>query len=126
MLAADVARERDARRAAEEPEFHAGSRELRVRRRDREIALRDELAAGGECETVHARDHGLRYAGEAYHETRAARESIFHERRRRVRAHFLQIVAGAERFAGAGDDDDAHAFIASDVVERFLKRIEQR
>ena len=123
LLAADAPRERDARRAAEESEFHSGGRELRVRRCDREVALRHQLAARGESETVHARDHGLRYARDAQHELGAARKSVFGERViTGLRAHFLQVVTRAERLAGAGDHDHAHLRVAADVVNCHTQR----
>ena len=41
---------------------------------------------------------------------------------RRLGAHLLQVVAGAERLALGGDDDDARAVVAGDGVELGLQR----
>ena len=56
-LAREVARQRHARRRAEQAEVDAADREARVARGHRQVAHRHQLAAGRGGDALHARDH---------------------------------------------------------------------
>ena len=45
---------------------------------------------------------------------------------RRLGAHLLQVVPGAERLAGGGEHDDARRFVGRDRVELRLQRRQHR
>ncbi len=65
---------RHARRRAEQPDVDAADGEARVARGDRQVAHRDQLAAGGGGDAVHARDHRHRQAlDRQHHAARTAR-----------------------------------------------------
>ena len=98
-LRADVARQRDARRRAEEAEVDAAHREARAVGGDGEVAGGDELAAGRGGDALDARDHRHRQALDRQHHARALREQRLVVGLRRLGAHLLQVVAGAERLA---------------------------
>ena len=55
------------------------------------------------------------------HQFAALPEQRLHEALVVIGAHFLEVVAGAEGLAGAGDDDDAHGFAGGDVVQFGLQ-----
>ena len=66
---------------------------------------------------MHAGDDRLRHAGDGQHQLAALPEQRLHEFLAVIGAHFLEVVAGTEGLAGAGDDDDAHGFAGGDGVE---------
>src|SRR5690606_6198950 len=107
-LARHVARQRDRRRRAEQPQVHARDREARALGGDGEVAGGDQLAAGGGGDAVHARDDRLRHALDRRHQPRALREQRAVIVVRGLRAHLAQVVPGAERLARGPEDDDAH------------------
>ncbi len=104
--------------AQEQPDIDARHREAGVVRRHGEVAHRHQLAARGGGDAVHARDHGLRQLGELHHELPAQAEQALLEVERVVAAHLLEVVAGAEGLALAGDDHHAHRLVARDLVDR--------
>lgn len=58
------------------------------------------------------------------HHVTAAPENIRDEGAVGMGAHFLQVMAGAEGLAGAGDDHHSHAGVAGDGVERGLQFVQ--
>ena len=107
-LRAEVARQRDARRRAEQAEVDAAHREARALGRNREVAHRHQLAAGrGRDARARARSPAPAAAARQHH-ARCMREQALVLGQRRRGAHLLQVVAGAEGLAGAGEHDDAH------------------
>ena len=89
------------------PTLTPGSAKRRVVRGHREVAHRHELAAGGRRDAVDARDHRLRQPRQLLHHPAAGVEELALPVGVRMRAHLLQVVAGAEARAVAGEDDDA-------------------
>jgi hypothetical protein len=75
--------------------------------------MRHQLAAGGGREAVHHGDHRLRQRTSfciiALHDEEAPRP-----RPANMSAHLLQVVAGAEGAAGAGDHHHAHRFVGGE------------
>src|SRR6266851_10055802 len=124
-LAAEVARDRDRGRRTEEAEVDSRGGEARVVGGDREVALRDQLAAGGGRDAVDRGDDGLGQGDELLHH-RAARDEERLDLRLGMRAHLLQVMAGAESAARAGDDDDTNRFVRGDRVELAMQRLEER
>ena len=124
-LARDVAADADGRRGAEDADVDAGQREGRVVGGDGEVAHRDELAAGGRRDAVDARDDGLGEAREREHQAAAVlEEASLPGGVAGVRAHLLEVVAGAEAAALRGEDDDAGVGIGGDLVHARLERRE--
>ena len=89
--------------------------------RHREVAGREELAAGRGGEPVDPRDDRLRKADDAQHHAAATLEQGLLERLVPVGVHLLQIVPRAERPAGAGQDHDPYRRVLRDPVERILE-----
>ena len=107
LLAAKIARQGHARRHAEQPDADSRGREAGVRRGDREIRIGDHLATGRRGDPVDPRNHRLRDTLHRRHHASAFGEQMLVIILVGIAAHFLQVMAGTEGFALAGDDDDA-------------------
>jgi len=75
---------------------------------------------------VHPGNDRLRHAGEGEHHLGALLEQPLHVGLAVIGAHFLQVMAGAERLAGTGQHHHAHRLIGGDGVEFLLQRAQQR
>jgi len=73
--------------------------ELRRLRGHRQVALRDELAAGRGRRALHARDDRLRQRGDRLHHPAALREQLLDLRLLLQRADFLQVVPRTKAFS---------------------------
>ena len=110
-LRGDVARQGHARRRAEQPEVDAADGELRVGRGDCQVAHRHQLAARRGGDAVHARNHRHRQALDRQHHAACSGRTACVVVQRRLRAHLLQVVAGAERLAGGGQHDGSRRLV---------------
>ena len=126
MLACEVASDAHARRGAENAALDPGQRELGGLARHREVAHRHELAARGDRDALHARDHRLRQAHEREHRLAAPLEKRLLPRLVGMRAHLAQVVTGTEVLASAGEHDHARRRVLGEPVELGLQRREHR
>ena len=106
MLAAHVARHRDAGRGAEQPVPHSGRRETAVVACDRQVTRGDELTSGGCRDAVRRSDHRHGHRLHGCHEPVANCEQLPLLVERLVE-HLLQVVAGRERAPRTFEDDGA-------------------
>src|SRR6185503_1214026 len=95
--------------------------ELRRLRGHSQVALRDELAAGGSRCALHPGEHRLRQRGDGLHHAAALREELDDLRLLLERADFLEIVAGAEPLARGGEDHDANLLFTRDAFQGGLE-----
>ena len=111
--------------AGHDPELHLAERELRVRRRDRDVAAGDEPAAAAERMPLHARDDRRRAAVDRVeHRAQPQRVGdVLLVRQLDRRAHPLDVGAGRERRAVAREHDRARI---ADVGERLGQLGDQR
>ncbi len=126
VLASEIARDADSRRGAENPALDPRQRELGCIARHGQIAHGHELAAGGDRDALHARDHGLRQAHEREHHLAALLEKRLLPGLAGVRAHLAQVVPGAEVLARARKDDHASRRVLREAIELGLQREEHR
>ena len=126
LLAGHVAAERHARGRAEEAVVDAVDRDPGLGARHREVAGREELAAGRRRETVHPRHHRLGKAHDAEHHPAAPREQRLLERLIPVGVHLLQVVPRAERTPRSGQDHHADGRIGGDPVQRGRQGADHR
>ena len=119
-LAADRARQRDHRRAAEEPDADARRGERRLGRGDGEIAGGDELTARRGRDPRHLRDHGLRDRGDPRHEVDARVE--YRAIRARRRAPPARAGRGRRRTRGPRRAGSRPARRAARPAPRTLRR----
>jgi hypothetical protein len=83
--------------------------------------LRHKLAARRGGGAVHARDHGLRQHWNGLHHPAALPEERFDLGQLLEAADFLEVVPGAEPFAGTGQNDDPGALIVLQRIEGVLE-----
>jgi hypothetical protein len=88
-------------------------------------ASRDQLTTRRRGDAVDARDHGYGQAREAQHHSTALFEEPLVVLERRLRAHLLEIMPGAERLAGRGENHDAQRGVLAKLIELPLQRAEQ-
>ena len=96
------------------PMLTPGVAKLAVARGDREIAARDELAAGRRRDALHRGDHRLRQGDDLLHHGAAGVHDLLEIGAAAVgiaapAGQLLEVVAGAERRAVGGEHDGAHA-----------------
>ena len=70
-------------------------------------------------------DHRLGHAGEGDHHAAAFLEQGLVAALIRRLAHLLKVVTGGEGTAVGGQDQQTHAIVLGDRVERVLQRVEQ-
>ena len=121
-LFADLARQKDGDDRGEEADFDFGVAEFRFGGGEGEIAERGDAAAAGVGGAVDGGDHRAREGPDAAEKfcDAAGVFLIFGGGLRGERGELVEIHAGAEGFAGAGEDDDAGGVIFFDGVERGL------
>ena len=130
-LLRDVARQRHHRRRAEQADMDARRRETRRFGSDRQVAARDQLAAGGGGDAFDCGDHRLRQLLDRHHQVAAP----FHQRFEiaaaavgigAVRGHFLHVVAGGKGRAIVRNDHGADSVVFTDRGELVMQRREHR
>jgi hypothetical protein len=124
LLARNVARQRHHRRRTEQADVDAGRCEARGFRGNRQIAARDQLAAGGGRDALHGGDNRLRQVHDRLHHGAAGIHDLGKVGAATVgiaaaRGQFLHVVAGGKCRAVGRDHDCADRL----VVVNFLQRI---
>src|SRR5262245_59212363 len=114
--------------ARDDRERHFREPELRVRRRDAQVAREQQLGAAAERDAVHGRDRRHRERLHLVHQRADRLDEARHLLERHRRA-LLEIGARAERLlAGAGDHDGAHGALlreGGDVRAHLRERVER-
>ena len=128
-LAADVARQGDHRRRAEEADVDAGRAELGGVGGDGEIAGGDELAAGGGGGALHGGDHRLGAGDDRLHHRGAARHRLGVEGEAlvgvgAVRGELFQVVAGAEHGTVGGEHDGRDGAVGGEPREARVQPVD--
>ncbi len=90
--------------------------------RDREVALRHQLAARRGGGALHLRDHRLRQALDGHHHRAALGKQVGDLRLLAQLADFLEVMAGAEALARGRQHHDADVLVLLDRIERVLQR----
>jgi hypothetical protein len=94
---------------------------LRLLRGNGQIAHGHQLAACGRGDAMNPCDHRLRHFDQGHHHPAALLEQLLHIGLAVVGTHLLEVVAGTEGLAGAGNDHHAHRCILGDGIERRLQ-----
>ncbi len=81
---------------AKQPYGCARRREVRLRRGDRNVSRRHQLAAGSCSQTVHSCNNGDRQEADQLHERLASLEDLTVVVSARLGGHLLKVVAGGE------------------------------
>ncbi len=126
-LARDGPRERNHRRRAEQADVDPVDPEFCVCRCHRHVAGGHKLAACCSGDAVHLRDNRLGQGLDTVHEGRTAVEEVLERGRSAVfglpfALHFLKVVACAEGFAFAREDNRPDGVVICDCVESRVKR----
>ena len=107
-----------AARARDHPDRHLGQAELHVLRRETEVARERQLEADAEDEPLQRGDHRLRAA--------LGRGDVLGKPRdvpRRALQKPRDVAARGERPARAGEDDEAHAVVAVELLEETAQLV---
>ena len=115
-------------RRRREAEAHLREREHRRLRRDRDVGGGGQACAAAHRCALDARDDGLRALGDgAQHRGEALGVgAVVGLARRGHAAHPVQVSAGGERLALAGQHDDAHAAVRAELLEGGVQLGDQR
>ena len=113
--------------AGERPSLASDRQNFASRRADRDVARGDQTGASGEYRAVHARDGRL---GKAVERRQHQRErlgvgEVLIVAVLRHALHPVEVGAGAERRAVAGEDDDAHLVILPHGDERVVQLLDE-
>src|SRR5437879_6395354 len=123
-LAQQVAAHRDTGGRAEKAPADSRGGELRRLRGHRQVALRDELAAGRGRRALHARNDRLRQRGDRLHHPAALREQLLDLRLLLERADFFQIMAGAKAFSCSSQHHHTYFLIRNQRIKSGLKCVQ--
>src|SRR5467141_147691 len=125
---ADRAHHVRADRRRRQAELRLREAELRLRRADGDVAGGDQAGAAGERRAVHARDGRLGQAIERGEHVgkRPGIGEVFLVAVARHALHPVEIGAGAERRAVAGQHDDAGRFVSLELGKTILQGCNER
>jgi hypothetical protein len=87
----------------------------------RQVALRDQLAAGGRGDTLHPGQHRHRQGLDAQHHAVTLRKQLLVIRQFGLRAHFLEVVPGAKSLALGGQHHHACGRVGTHGIQRGLQ-----
>src|SRR5438309_901980 len=123
-LAQQVAAHCDAGGRAEKSPADSRRGELRRLGGHREVALRDELAAGRGCRALHPRDDRLRQRAARLHHPAALREELFDLRLLLQRADFLQVVPRTKALSRPCQHHNTYFLIRNQGIKSGLKSLQ--
>src|SRR2546430_1452617 len=123
-LAQQVAAHRDTGGRAEKAPADSRGGELRRLGGHRQVALRDELAAGRGRRALHARDDRLRQRGDRLHHPAALREQLLDLRLLLQRADFLQVVPRTKAFSRPCQHHNTYFLIRNQGIKSGLKSLQ--
>ena len=121
--------------AREQPALRLHDRELRLRARDPDVDAAEHLHAARGAEPVHRGDHRLVERPVAQHRARAVVEAVAVDLGEAfvgdlllelgdLRDVALEVRAGEERVADAGDDRDPRVVVGGEPLPRFAQQLE--
>ena len=128
---ADIARQRDHGRRAEQADIHARRRKPGLGSRHGEVAGRDKLATGRRCHALDDGDDGLRHGADLEHHGRARRHQFREKAASAIRRgagslDFLQVMPGREGGPVMRQQHDADGTITGCTSQGFMQGRDHR
>ena len=123
LLGLHIARERHARRGAEQSHVDAVDPQAHAFGGHRQIALGHQLAACRSGDALHAGDDRHRQAAQRHHHAGALRKELLVIGQLRSGLHFLEVVPGAKGLAFGSEHHGARRLIGRHAGHRLLQGV---